>query len=471
MCSACKNGFALDQVSGICQEAPSCQFGQYYSTSSKACTRICPSNTYFYENVCLTACLSGFHDNGVGGCVASSPETGCSYPYFLSNGVCVSNCPSGTYPDTQNRVCKSCSSNCFSCLTNTFCYACNAGYDLNKGVCIAATLTCPAGQFRYNGVCYSSCPQGTCEQGSFCQRTCPAGTWDYNGGCYRTCPTKYTTTDACVDSCPQGTSLVNGVCQVGSQACPAGQYWDGNSASCRNCQYPCAECSLTAQFCTVCAGGLTLNQNLCVSTTNTCGRGRFSEGGQCRSCPAKCQDCISNSVCSVCASGYNFNGNDCVKTLAQLQQLKLTIKSVTKRGNTAFITIKPSIIPNGLSPQQQNNFFTVVPAAADKANIAFVNQWLSTVEQGAVTIAVNYNSLPLKSAVFIAINGQLLTSSYSSIGYNADASSFVSAAVNINLPATPDNVFPPNNAINSRPGEGLAPVINNAVQSAEDRIQ
>ena len=39
------------------------------------------------------------------------------------------------------------SSNCFSCLTNTFCYACNAGYDLSKGICIKATRTCGAGEF------------------------------------------------------------------------------------------------------------------------------------------------------------------------------------------------------------------------------------------------------------------------------------------------------------------------------------
>ena len=34
-----------------------------------------------------------------------------------------------------------------------------------------------------------------------------------------------------------------------------------------------------------------------------------------------------------------------------------------------------------------------------------------------------------------------------SIGYKADASSFVSAAVNINLPQTPANVVPPANAV------------------------
>ena len=447
-CTSCVNGYALDKVSGTCQLAPSCQFGQYYSQSSSSCTRICPQGTFFYENVCLTACLSGFNDNGVGGCVAAIPQSGCSFPYYLSNGVCISNCPSGTYPDATKRICLSCSSNCFSCLTNTFCYACNAGFDLRNGVCIASTVNCPSGQYRYNSVCYSNCPAGTCVQGNFCQRTCPAGTLAFNNGCYRTCPTKFTTADACVDSCPTGTSLVNGVCQVGSQACPSGQFWDGTTSSCQNCQYPCSQCSLTASYCTACTAGLTLSQNLCVSTSNSCGSGRYQDlNRQCQNCPAKCATCLSATICSSCAPGYNFNGADCIVALAQLRSITLSVSSVTKRGNTAFITVCPNIIPNGLSLTQQNNFFTVVPASADTNNVAYINQWVSTVDNGCVTVGVNYNTFPVQSTVFLAINAQSLASSYLSIGYTADASSFVSAAVNINLAATPANVIPPSNAI------------------------
>ena len=366
--------------------------------------------------------------------------------------MCISNCPSGTYPDTNSRICQSCSSNCFSCLTNTFCYACNAGFDLKNGVCIAATVSCPAGQNRYNGVCYSSCPAGTCAQGNFCQRTCPAGTWSFGNGCYRTCPTKFTTADACVDSCPSGTTLINSVCQVGSQACPSGQYYNGSSASCVNCQYPCSQCSLTASYCTACSAGLTLSQNLCVSASNTCGTGRYQDlNQQCQACPAKCAACLSATICSSCAAGYNFNGVDCVVALAQLKTVTLSISSVTRRGNSAFITVCPNIIPNGLSSQQVNNFFTVVPASADANNIAYINQWLSLVDTGCVSVGVNYNSFPVQSAVFLAVNAQVLASSYLSIGFTADASSFVSAAVNINLAATPDNVVPPSNANNVLP--------------------
>lgn len=373
-CTSCINGFALNPVTGVCQVAPNCQLGQFFSQSSNGCTSICPSGTFYYESVCLTACLQGYQDNGVGGCVAVNPQSGCSFPYYLSNGVCISNCPASTYADSSSRVCKSCSSNCFSCLTNTFCYACNAGFDLTNGVCIASTVSCPSGQFRYNGVCYATCPIGSCAQGNFCQRVCPAGSWSYNNGCYRTCPTQYTTNDACVDSCPAGTSLVNGVCQPSGQTCRSGQFFDASSSSCRSCQLPCTQCSLTASFCTACAAGMTLSQNLCVSNSNTCGNGRFQDANrQCQPCPSKCSTCVSAASCSTCATGFSFNGFDCVVANAQLQRVALTIKNVCRRDSTVFITIGLNIIPNGLSPTQRNNFFLVVPNTGDRVN--FVNQW------------------------------------------------------------------------------------------------
>jgi len=447
-CTTCINGFALNAVTGVCQVAPTCQFGQYFSQSSNTCSRICPQTTYYYESVCLTACLQGYQDNGVGGCVAINVQTGCSYPYYLSNGVCISNCPASTYADAQSRVCKSCSNNCFSCLTNTFCYACNAGYDLTNGVCIVSSVSCPSGQLRYNGVCYTSCPVGTCAQGSYCQRTCPAGTWSYNSGCYRDCPTQYNTNDACVDSCPVGTTLQNGVCQVGSQSCASGQYFDATTSSCKACQYPCTQCSLTASYCTACYSGLTLNQNLCVSTSNSCGSGKYQDlNKQCQSCPAKCATCISASSCSTCSSGYSFNGYDCVVTLAQLKKLSLNVQSVSRRDNVAFVTVCSNIIPNGLSPTQKNAFFQVVPNQNDK--VSYVNQFISSSDSNCVVVAITYVTFPTQSAVFLTINAQQLASSYSSIGYSADASTYVSASVNIGLATAPATLVIPASATNS----------------------
>ena len=469
LCTSCVNGYALNAVTGNCEIAPSCQFGQYFSQSRNGCARICPTNTYYYESVCLTACLQGYQDNGVGGCVPLEVQTGCSYPYFLSNGVCISNCPASTYADSSSRVCRPCSSNCFSCLTNTFCYACNAGYDLSNGVCIASSVSCPAGQLRYNGVCYTSCPEGTCPQGNYCQRTCPAGTWSHNNGCYRNCPTKYTTNDACVDSCPRGTSLVNGVCQVGSQSCPSGQFYDSSAGSCSTCTFPCSECSLTASYCTACSNGLTLSQGLCVSTSNACGRGSYQEAnGNCQPCPAKCGTCLSAQSCSSCASGYNFNGFDCVKTLAQLKKLNLKVNGVTRRDNIAFVRVEPNIIPNGLSVSQRSNFFLVVPNSGD--SIQFVNQWINPDNTNEVIVAITYENFPTQSAVFLAINAEQLANAYSSIGYTADASSFVSASINVGLPAAPASLQIPRSAANvhSNSLDSVNGIMSNAIRRQAD---
>ncbi len=427
-------------MTGVCEIAPTCQFGQYFSQSSNGCARICPQNTFYYESVCLTACLQGFKDNGVGGCVAVDVQSGCSFPYYLSNGVCISNCPSSTYADSNSRVCKPCSSNCFSCLTNTFCYACNAGFDLSNGVCVASSVNCPAGQYRYNGVCYKDCPVGSCPQGNFCQRVCPAGSWSYNNGCYRTCPTKLTTNDACVDTCPAGTALQNGVCQVASQSCSSGKYFDAATSSCQNCQSPCTQCSLTASICTACSAGLTLNQGRCVSTNNACGAGSYQDSNKrCQTCPSKCATCISATSCSTCAQGFNFNGLDCVVVVAQLQKTVLTVKNVCRRNNVAFVTVGLNIIPNGLSPTQKSSFFLVVPNGKDKIN--FVYQW--QLDANTFVVAITYDTFPTQTAVFLSINSQLLASSYSSIGYNADASSFVSASINIGLAPAPDSLTIP----------------------------
>lgn len=104
-CTSCLNGFALNPVTGTCDLAPNCQFGQYFSQSSNGCARICPQNTFYYESVCLTNCLQGYQDNGVGGCIAKAASTGCSHPYYLNNGICISNCPAATYANSQKRIC------------------------------------------------------------------------------------------------------------------------------------------------------------------------------------------------------------------------------------------------------------------------------------------------------------------------------------------------------------------------------
>jgi hypothetical protein len=136
---------------------------------------------------------------------------------------------------------------------------------------------------------------------------------------------------------------------------------------------------------------------------------------------------------------------DCVVTVSQLQKVTLTVRGVSRRNNVAFITVGLNIIPNGLSPTQKNSFFLVVPNTGDK--VSFVNQWQS--DATTVIVAVTYSTFPTQSAVFLSVNAQQLASTYSSIGYAADATSFVSAAVNIGLANAPDSLIVPSSATNA----------------------
>jgi hypothetical protein len=129
-------------------------------------------------------------------------------------------------------------------------------------------------------------------------------------------------------------------------------------------------------------------------------------------------------------------------TTTQLQKVILSVKNVCKRDNIAFITVGLNIIPNGLSPSQKNAFFLVVPNSGDK--VSYVNQW--QVDGSNFIVAVTYATFPTQTAVFLAVNGQQLASSYSSIGYTADSSSFVSAAVNVGLAPAPNTLTVPSSA-------------------------
>lgn len=87
----------------------------------------------------------------------------------------------------------------------------------------------------------------------------------------------------------------------------------------------------------------------------------------------------------------------------------------------------------------------VVPNTGDK--VSFVNQWQA--DATTVIVAVTYSTFPTQSAVFLSVNAQQLASTYSSIGYAADATSFVSAAVNIGLSNAPDSLTVPSSSSNT----------------------
>jgi hypothetical protein len=104
----------------------------------------------------------------------------------------------------------------------------------------------------------------------------------------------------------------------------------------------------------------------------------------------------------VCSSGFQFNGFDCVVILTNLRTLTLAQSSISRRDTTVFISIRLEIIPNGLSSNQINNFFIVVPSVNDK--VVKVNQWQDATDRNVAWIAAQYETIPAQSTLFITLN-------------------------------------------------------------------
>lgn len=463
-CTACPSGFQLNAVTGKCEINRNCQFGQYFSSEESICKRICPTGYSFQDSVCVSECLSGFRDNGFGGCVELGIVTGCSFPYFYQQGSCVSQCNAGSYPNSANRVCETCSSNCFSCLSSAYCLSCRSGFDLKSNICITGSR-CTGNKLKYNGVCVDACPLGTVGVNGYCERRCDPNTYFLDNKCYAQCPSgyKYRTDVACVVECSAGYVLDGSVCKLVSQSCPSGQFFNTQTGACVACQSPCVQCSYTQNYCTACPAGYSLTSNKCTES-NSCGAGKFrGASGSCATCPSKCQECVSADECSTCAAGYVFNGADCIVKVANLRELQLTQSALSRRANTVFVSVKLTIIPNGLSSEQKNNLFLVVPS--ENSKVSKVSQWISATEANTVIIAVEYESFPTSiSTLFLALNAQILSESLANVGYSASENSFISVVISNSIAQAPAGLAVPLSATVNKSTKPIELVANKALR-------
>jgi proprotein convertase subtilisin/kexin type 5 len=130
---------------------------------------ICPLGYFFYNNSCMPVCLQGTFPNisssqcqicavGCTSCTGSTlndcSSCGTVSPpgtvYYLSHGTtsCVTACPSGQYPLTNN-VCNLCNSRCTTCQGgSTSCTSCT-------------TVNVVTMVYFYNLTCITLCPNGT----------------------------------------------------------------------------------------------------------------------------------------------------------------------------------------------------------------------------------------------------------------------------------------------------------------------
>ncbi|KAG1835502.1 growth factor receptor domain-containing protein [Suillus variegatus] len=159
---------------------------------------------------CTTCQISNFNAAST---VSQAQCTGCLPGFVLSQGECVTSCPSGTFLSPQdNLTCTACSSSCTSCVGSaTNCLTCANNLLASNGQCVNS---CPSNTFSSSGACISCHPDcATCSGASFSQCT----------SCNKALPVL--TSGRCLATCSQN------------------QYFDTTSSTCQSCDSSCASCS------------------------------------------------------------------------------------------------------------------------------------------------------------------------------------------------------------------------------------
>lgn len=367
-----------------------------------------------------------------------SPPTGCTRPYYLQGRQCVLTCDPTFYPNPVNRVCTACPTNCYSCLSATFCLSCVPGFEILNNLC-AVSNGCSANLYKYYSVCLPTCPPGTYNKGGYCVPICPAGSRLNGFGCYSTCPA-LSTPEACVTVCPPGFSLNGQNCFLNTRSCSQGQYFNALSNSCQNCQFPCKTCTGSPVTCDSCQTGYNLNGTSC-SRSSSCPPGQYGSFSGCLPCPEKCGTCLDVSTCSTCATGYINTGADCVRQTGVLTPLQLQTGQLCQNNNTAYVEIQFTVIPNEMSSALIENFVLVV--LGNPALNPLITVW---VVGNSVWLALRYTSLVPTDTVYV-IPASTVSSIYESMGFTT-ANVFAIANIGPNLPSCPSNVSIPPIAVN-----------------------
>lgn len=162
---------------------------------------------------CATCEDAGFEgDNSK--CTSCAP--GHDYSFEDDPLACMVKCPAGYY-DTGDKVCRPCSSNCYSCVNDAnTCTSCKFDSPLKVLQGTECVAECDADQAEVGGVC-TSCesPCSTCSASPSHCTTCDGS----NGLIFTYGPT-------CVDTCPNGTKENTELnkcegCDTGCDSCDA----------------------------------------------------------------------------------------------------------------------------------------------------------------------------------------------------------------------------------------------------------
>lgn len=201
-------------------ECLSCITGFYYNFTCLAASS-CPSGTYANSSTlncenCISPCASCTN--------TGSNCTSCVAPNLFYDGNCVVTCPDGMYPSAGN--CLNCTGLCSTCLNGSYCLSCTSIF-YSSGSCVVAS-SCPSGTFaNSNNLRCDSCtsPCATCSNSATNCTSCVSPNLYYDGVCTASCPN---------GMYPSGNNCLNctGLCSTCSNStfcltCTTNYYFNG----------------------------------------------------------------------------------------------------------------------------------------------------------------------------------------------------------------------------------------------------
>ena len=175
--AACPQGFTTDLVTMACipcaQDCPSCLPNNLFSPSIKFGQKFIPSVEWLWANwlsASNTVCAPCNDSNSItyySTCAPLCPPTGT----YRNGEKCAIQCPGGTYPLSDIPFCVACPTGCTDC-SSIGCDLCMPGFSNYEGICVPE---CPFGTYGYKGVCTVCSPEcSECQDYGTCTGMMPA---------------------------------------------------------------------------------------------------------------------------------------------------------------------------------------------------------------------------------------------------------------------------------------------------------
>ena len=331
-CKKCSKGCKNCKDDQTCYN---CEEGLFLDTVDKTCNDKCKSYQVAVNGICKDCtqkyCIS-CDPNDISKCLQCNPEL------FNYKGLCVSQCPDGTFE--KGNECIDCEENCKHCTDEKTC------------------TECVDDKVEYNYDCYDKCMENYANVNGHCKKclvdkckncdpnnlgkcnVCEDGYLNDNGNCIKTCgPTKYYNDDTkrcedCLEGCEKCTNP--NTCQRCIEPLLLDQENTECTYFCRETFYAakkeepphCEKCENTnckaccpsiPIHCLQCPDGWFLindesGLNDCVKPCPTGYIGNTATG-KCQKCAEGCSACQETpETCTSCEPGYKLiSGNRCVQ--------------------------------------------------------------------------------------------------------------------------------------------------------------